>query len=210
MKKKNSENYIILEHPDKTEELKNHLINKYKVEDFDIKTIFAGETPAVKILEETEFLPFFSTKKILHVKNSENLLKSDCELLKEYFDKPLQHICLIVSGKSIKQPLNKYIDVAAEKDFTGLFQRIYKMGKRDDGERLVCLFREHLKNNEKDFRTVISAGLMYLRNIVRKQKKVDKQTLNKYKKLQQLDFNLKTGQVHPGSELEIFLFYLFS
>ncbi len=31
MKKKNSENYIILEHPDKTEELKNHLINKYKV-----------------------------------------------------------------------------------------------------------------------------------------------------------------------------------
>ncbi len=115
-----------------------------------------------------------------------------------------------MSGKSIKQPLNKYIDVAAEKDFTGLFQRIYKMGTRDDGERLVCLFREHLKNNEKDFRTVISAGLMYLRNIVRKQKKVDKQTLNKYKKLQQLDFNLKTGQVHPGSELEIFLFYLFS
>lgn len=210
MKKKNSDNYIILGHPEQAEELKLHLINKYVVEDFDIKTLFSDETPAVKILEETEFLPLFSQKKILHVKNTEKLLKSDCEILKEYFDKPSPHICLIMSGKSIKAPLDDYVDVSAEKDFTGLFPRIFRMGTKDDGKKLIELFREHLKNNEKDFAPVINAALIYLRNVIRRQKKVDKQTLNKYVKLQQLDFNLKTGQLHPGSELEVFLFYLFS
>ncbi len=210
MKKKDFDNYIILGHPEKAEELQLHLINKYIVDDFDIKTLFAEETSAVRILEETEFLPVFSARKILHVKNSEHFLKSDCEIIKEYFDRPSPHICVIISGSSIKAPLNKYVDVDADKDLTGLFPKIYRMGARDEGEKLVYLFREHLKDNEKNFRTVIGAGLMYLRNIVRKQKKVDRQTLNKYKRLQQLDFKLKTGQVHPGPELEIFLYYLFS
>ncbi len=210
MKKKNSDNYIILGHPEQAEELKLHLINRYVIQDFDIKTIFADETPAVKILEETEFLPLFSQKKIVYVKNAEKLLKSDCEMLKEYFDMPSPHICLIIAGKSIKAPLDDFADVSPEKDFTGLFPRIFKMGTRDDGDRLVALFREHLKNNERDFAPVISAALVYMRNVVRKQRKVDRRTLNKYMKLQELDFNLKTGQVHPGPELEIFLCYLFS
>lgn len=209
MGKRGSENYIVIGHPEKAEELKLHLINKYAVDDFDIKTLFADEIPAVKILEETEFLPVFSSKKILHVKNTEKFLKADCEMLKEYLDKPSPQVCIVMSGKSIKAPLDKYVDVSAEKDFTGLFHRIYKIGTGDDGEKLVGLFREHLENNEKDFAPVISAALIYMRNVVKKRREVDSRTLNKYIKLQQLDFSLKTGRLHPGPELEIFLYYLF-
>lgn len=210
MKKKNSDNYIILGHPEQAEELKIHLINKYVVQDFDIKTVFADETPGAKIIEETEFLPLFSQKKIIYVKNTEKLLKADCEMLKEYFDRPSPHVCLIMSGKSIKAPLDDYADVSAEKDFTGLFPRIFRMGTKNDGEKLIGLFREHLSNNERDFTPVISAALIYIRNVVRKQRKADTQTLRKYQKLQKLDLDLKTGRLHPGPELEIFLYYLFS
>lgn len=210
MKKRDSDTYIILGHPEQAEELKLHLINKYVVQDFDIKTVFADETNAAGILEETEFLPLFSQKKIIHVRNSERLLKADCEMLKEYFDAPSPQTCLIISGKSIKAPLDDYADVSPKKDFTSIFQKIYKMGPRDEGDKLISLFREHLKDNEKDFTAVIAAALIYMRNTVRKQRKVDRHTLNKYLKLQELDFHLKTGQVHPGPELEIFLYYLFS
>ncbi len=210
MKKKDSENYVILGHPEQAEELKLHLINKYAVQDIDIKTLFAGETAVPAILEETEFLPLFSQKKILHVKNTEKFLKADCEILQEYFDKPSAHVCLIMSGKSIKAPMDGYADVAAEKDFTSIFQKIYRIGPAGGGNKLVALFREHLKDNEKDFTAVIAAAMIYLRNTVKKQKKVSSQTLSKYQELQKLDFGLKTGQVHPGPELEIFLYYLFS
>lgn len=210
MKKKNSDNYIILGHPERVEELKFHLIKKYGIQDFDIKTVFADETPAVKILEETEFLPLFSQKKLLYVKNIENLSKSDCEMLKEYFDKPSDEVCLIMNGNSIKAPLDTYVDITLEKDFGGLFPGVFRMGKEDDGDKLIALFREYLKNNERDFNPVISAALIYIRNLVKKQRRVDSQILNRYRRLQKLDFNLKTGQVHPGPELEIFLYYLFT
>jgi DNA polymerase III delta subunit len=209
MKKKDSDNYIILGQTEKAEEVKLYLINKYLVEDFDIKTLFAGEMPIGKILEETEFLPLFSRKKILFVKNIERFLKADCEILKEYFDRPSPNTCLIMTGKSIKAPMDRYVDVSAEKDLSGLFPMVFRMATKSDGERLLGLFKDYLKNNEKDFAAVINAAVIYLRNVVKRQKGIDRETLNKYRELQKLDFNLKTGQIHPGTELEIFLYYLF-
>jgi len=212
MKRKNSDNYIILGEPEKAEEVKLHLINKYTVEDFDIKTVFADEIPVLKILEETEFLPVFSQKKILHVKNCEKINAADCKIVRTYFENPSPDICLILSGKDIKEPLADYVDIESEEDLTksGLFPRIFRMGTKDDGRKLTGMFREHLKNNERDFTPVINAAVIYLRNVIKKQKKIDRQLLNKYTELHRLDFNLKTGRIHPGHELEIFLYYLFS
>lgn len=210
MKKKDSDNHIILGMQERAEDIKFKLIEKYGMSDFDVKSIFADEVPLQKILEDIEFLPVFSQKKILLIRNCESINTEACRILKEYFDNPPDHICIILSGKSVKEPLEEFVEEEAEEEFDrdSLFPAIFRSSPWGKNENLIKLFREHIRNNPVDFTSAVTAACMYLRNIVRKQKKADKRILNKYAELHKLDFNLKTGRLRPGAELEIFLIYL--
>ncbi|HNS31837.1 MAG TPA: hypothetical protein PKN36_02535 [bacterium] len=210
MKKANSDIIIILGDAEKGEKKAAQFKISYGISDFDTKTMYAEEEKIEAILQEIDYLPVFSKKRLLHVKNSEKLSKTDCEKLEVYFHHPPEHICIVFTGKEIKLPLKNYADDITEETGKGLFPQVFRLRRKDDRRKLVALLMEHLYLNERDFAPVITAGEIYLKNVLQNQRRTDGETVSKFNSLHRLDFELKTGKCHTGPELEIFLYYLFS
>ena len=209
MKKVYSDISIILGDTEKGVEKIKSLISEYNISDFDIKTIYTEEEKIEKILEEIDYLPIFSKKRLLHIKNSEKLTKTDCETLEFYFLHPPAHICIVFTGMDIKPPLKSYAENILPQETKGLFPQVFRMRRKEEKKKFVAILMEHLRLNEREFTPIIAAAEIYLKNVLLSQKTVDIEILNKFQILYQLDFNLKTGRCHIGSELEIFLHYLF-
>lgn len=210
MKRVCSEVFIILGDSEKAETKKAALIAKYGISDFDIKTVYADDKKPGKILEDMDFLPVFSKKKLLHIKNSEKLSKADCEKIEMYFQKPPEHICIMLTGRDIKPPLKGYAERVVEEPKTGLFPQVFRLKKKEDRRKLIALLMEHLNSNERDFTPVVTAAEIYIRNRLVNQKKADSEIIGKFNSLHRLDLHLKTGRYRTGPELEIFLYWLFS
>jgi len=201
---------VILGDEEKAGEIIARLSSEYGISDFNMKTVYAGETKIEKILEEIDFLPLFSERRLLHIKNVEKLNKADCEKLEPVFENPPGNICVILTGKDVKLPLKNYAGKVTEEPKKGLFPQVFRLRRKEDRKKIVALFMEQLRLNEKDFTPVLTAAEIYLKNVLLSQKKADNETVKKFKSLHQLDFNLKTGRCHAGPEFEIFLYYLFS
>ncbi|HOL21850.1 MAG TPA: hypothetical protein PLQ41_03220 [bacterium] len=202
------DNHIILGDPEKAETLKQSLIEKYRIETGEVKTVFADEVSIKALLGETDFLPLFSNKKLIHIKNCEKISNEDCKLLKEFFENPVEDMLLILSGTEIKDVLADYVDVDVKQEGAlELYPAIFRMRSPRDKKRVIYLLKEYVKNNPLDFPAVINASFIYIRNIVKNQKNVDKKLLDAYQKLYHLDFNLKVGRLDK-EEFDIFLFSL--
>ncbi|MDD3726704.1 MAG: hypothetical protein PHI44_05865 [Candidatus Ratteibacteria bacterium] len=206
---KEKDNYIILGDSEKAEEIKQLLMEKYGIGKGEVKTVFADEVSVKDLLKEVDFVPLFSKKKIIYIKNCEELSKEDCELLKKFFQSPLPDVCLILTGKEIKGALDEYVDIETVKDeeTSALFPGIFRMRSPRDRKKVISLLKEYIKHNPLDFPTAINASFVYIRNIVKNQKKVDKTLLDAYQKLHRLDFELKTGRIDK-KEIDIFVFTL--
>jgi len=194
------------------DQIYNELNEKHKFSDFDRKIFYAGETSFEKIIEEMDFLPVFCEKKLIVIKNCENLKKSECETLEKIIKKGVvKNTFIIITGADIKAPLKKYAKefniFKTPEDI--LFSQIYKI-KRENKERLRSLIKEYITQRERSFQVVIAAAHIYLKNILFKKKRVDEKIIKKFEQLCELDFSLKTGRIHPGEELEIFFYYFFS
>ncbi|MCK9266785.1 hypothetical protein M0P98_07960 [bacterium] len=209
MKTNNFEVGITLGDSEKWEKKVTQLRTKYKISDFDIKTLFAEEKKIDTILEEIDYLPVFSKKRLLNIKNCEKLTKSDCEKLEIYFKNPPEHICILFVGIDIKAPLKKYVEDSVEDNKFDLFPQVFKLKRKEDRKKLISLLMEQLKYNESGFAPIITAGEIYLKNVLLNQRRKDIETINKFKILHQLDFDLKRGVRHTGAELEMFLHYIF-
>ena len=212
MKKTLSDLYhIVIGNEKETERLIRVLSDKYKINDFDKKIFYASKNIITEsFLREFEFLPVFSSKKLIVIKHIEFLKKSDWEKIFTYLDHPHSHNVLILTGESSKISLRKYSAkiYKVEKTREGeLFSTIYKL-KNSSKEQLISLFHNYLDKKEKEFPIVISAMGMYLRNKILQERQIKKDTVKKVRMLHQLDFKLKTGQLSPDAGLELFLFYL--
>lgn len=210
MEKKYSNIYIILGDIEKGDKRVAKLISEYQISDLDIKTIYAEDKNLEKIFEEIDYPPFFSKKRLVHIKNCEKLTKLHCEKLEGYFPDLSKYVCIVFTGVDIKSPLKKYAqDVVVSKQ-QGLFPKIFSLRRKEDKKQLVALFMEHLESNERDFTPIITAAEIYLKNLLLNQRKLTPELINKFKTLYQLDFDLKVGKLHTGPEFEIFLYYLFN
>ncbi len=193
------------------DEIYNELNEKYKFSDFDRKIFYAGEMPFEKIIEEMDFLPVFCEKKLIVIKNCENLKKRECEVLEKIIKNGVKNTFIIITGADIKAPLKKYAKefniFKTPEDI--LFSQIYKI-KREDKERLRSLIKEYITQRERNFQVVVAAAHIYLKNLLLKRKKISKDIIKKFEQLSELDFSLKIGRIHPGEELEIFFYYFFS
>ncbi|MCX8081801.1 MAG: hypothetical protein N3D17_00115 [bacterium] len=199
-------NYIIIGDDAKAEELKQHLIEKYGIEKGEIKTVFADEISIKVLLDETGFLPLFSNKKLIHIKNCEKINKEDCKLLKDLFENPKEDIFLILSGKEIKDVLADYVDIMLKEEVPlELFPAIFYMKGPKDKKKIISLIREYITHNPHDFPAVINASFIYLRNTIKNKKNIDEKIFDSYQKLYNLDFNLKIGKMGE-EEFDVFLF----
>ena len=214
MKKENKkENLFVIVGIDETsrfEEIYKNLEEKYKFTDFDKKVFYGGEVTINDIIEEIDFLPVFSEKKLIIIKNVENLLKSECEKLEEIIEKA-KDVIFILTGTDINMPLKKYAEVYSpfKTPEQMLFSQIYSIRKENKG-KLRSLIREYVSQREKNFQVIIGAANLYLKNVFLNRKKLDRETIKKFEQLHQLDFSLKIGKILPGEELEIFIYYFFS
>jgi len=212
-KNKNIENLFVIigQNLSAFDQIYNELNEKHKFSDFDRKIFYAGEIPFEKVIEEMDFLPVFCEKKLIIIKNCENLKKRECEILERIIKNGLKNTFIIITGADIKAPLKKYAKESSvfktPEDI--LFSQIYKI-KRENKERLRSLIKEYITKRERNFQVVIAAAHIYLKNILLKKKKVDEEIIKKFQQLSELDFSLKTGRIHPGEELEIFFYYFFS
>lgn len=201
-------NYIILGNPERAEEIKRHLMEKYGIGESEVKTVFAEEISIKNIIEEADVIPLFSKRKIIYIKDCEKISTDDCKKLKKFFESPSPDVFLILSGKNIKSVLKDFVDeVHTEEKKVGLYPAIYRMRSPKDKKKLIFLLKEYIKNNPYDFPAVINAASIYLRNIIINQKRIDKKILDRYNKLQRLDFDLKTGRINKEN-LDIFLFHI--
>ena len=209
MKKQTADNYIVLQDPEKAEILKQSLIEKYGIEKGEVKNVFADEVSIQSLINEMRVLPLFSKKKLVHIKNCENINMDDCQLLKEYFEDPSPDVCLIISGDDIKTPLKSYLGKGEkeEKKYEGGFSDIYRMKGPADKKKVISLLKEYIRDNPPDasFPVVVNASMVYIRNIIRNKKQVDKKLLDIYNKLYNLDFDLKIGKIEK-KDLDVFLF----
>lgn len=202
------DNYIILGDPQKAEEAKQSVIEKYGIENVEIKTVFADEVSIKDLLDETDFLPLFSNKKIIHIKDCERINKEDCKLLRQFFENPKEDISFILSGQEIQDVLADYVNIDVKKErILELFPAIFWMRSTKDRKRVISLLKEYVKHNPLDFHAVINASFIYIRNIVKNQKNLDKKLLEAYQKLYYLDFDMKIGKI-DREEFDIFLFSL--
>jgi len=212
MKNKISENYrIIIGDLEEFKRVEREIIEKYNISDFDKKTLYADEKEIGEIFREMEYPPLFSGKKLIVIKNIEKLSKKDCEKIEEYLKNPSSDIFLLMFGKSVKKILEKYVSVSEQEQTPEevLFKEIYRL-KKEDKEKLRSLIKNYLSMREKNFTVIISATEIYLKNVLLKRKKEREEIIEKLNLLAELDYKLKTGQIHPGFELEMFFFYLFT
>ncbi|MCM8762410.1 MAG: hypothetical protein NC905_02315 [Candidatus Omnitrophica bacterium] len=202
------DNYIILGDIKKAESVKQSLIEKYGIEKVEVKTVFADEVSIKGLLDEVDFLPLFSTKKLIYVKNCEKINSEDCKLLRQFFENPKEDILFILSGKEIKDVLADYVDVDVKQEGPlELYPAIFRMRSPKDKKRVISLLKEYVKHNPLDFPAVINASYIYIRNIIKSQKNVDKKLLDAYQKLYNLDFDMKIGRIGK-EEFDVFLFSL--
>lgn len=196
---------IILGDPEEAEKIKHSLIEKYGKDHVEVKTVFAEEFPVKNLLEEIESVPLFSKRKIIHIKNCENMDNDSCKLLKKFFENPPPDVYIIVSGKKIKSILAEYVDITKKETAEGIFPAIYRMRNLADKRKVISLLKEYIKHNPYEVPKVINASSIYLRNLITRQNKVDKKILLAYAHLQELDFKLKTGRIDK-EDVDIFLF----
>ncbi len=211
MKKADSDIIVIIGSAEEGEKKVSYLKSTYSIADFDCKTLYAEEENIVPmVFSEVDYIPLFSGRRLLHVKNCQNLTKSDCESLEPLFEKKLDNICAVFTGSDIKQPLKKYVKESQKEAARGLFPEVFRLKRKDDRKRLVALCMEELAANENNFVSVIAAAEIYLKNLLLSQRFADAEITKKFKIMHRLDFELKTGRFRKGPQLEIFLNYIFS
>ena len=96
-------------------ELRSSLLDGSSGE-LDYKVLHGSDTSANEILSCASTIPFFSSKRLIVVKDFEKLSKEDTSRIISYIKKPHQHTCLVVDIKDDdildQDPaLNRYIDV---------------------------------------------------------------------------------------------------
>ena len=67
--------------------------------ELDYKVLHGGDTSADEILASVSTIPFFSSKRLIVIKNFERLPKEDVARLTAYIRKPNQYTCLVVDTK---------------------------------------------------------------------------------------------------------------
>lgn len=213
MKKGNDEYYVIIGDDEKLKKKVEELTRKYKISEFDKKIIYSDTVSPQLIIQELQFLPVFSEKRLVIVKNIEAIKKSEWKIILDYLKNPYPHVCLILTGKSVEVPFSE--DELFQEDLFSyekektleeeIFSSIYKDFSSKD---FFNLLSEYLLKKERGFVFVIAAVEHLLRRKVIKGERKD--IVKKFMTLHQLDFYLKTGRISPEKGLEVFLFYLFS
>jgi len=211
MKKEKSDAYfIILGDDEKAEELIKKIVEEYKISDFD-KVIFYADTIKPELfLKELEFLPTFSTKKLVILKNIEFFNKTDWDEIIKYLKHPFPHICLFLIGKSSKISLKEFSPIISKIEKTPeaeLFSTIYQL-KNLNTKQLIFLFRNYILRREKEFSVIISAIEIFLKNKIINEGKLPPDIEGKLAMLHELDFSMKVGKIAPDSGMEFFLTYL--
>lgn len=79
-------------------ELRSSLLDSASGE-LDYKLLHGGDTSADEILASASTIPFFSSKRLVVVKDFEELPKEDMGRLVAYIKKPIQYTCLVIDTK---------------------------------------------------------------------------------------------------------------
>ncbi len=206
MKDKNPDAYyIVIGDDERVEEIIEKLTDKYRISEFDKKTLYSDTITPEVLLQELQFLPVFSEKKLIILKNIEAIKKSEWKTILDYLKNPYSHVCLILTGKSAKISLSGYAAFVHEKEKTPeeeIFSSIYH--KNFSTKDFVLLLSEYLLKKEKGFTLVIAAAEHFLRKRILGERKLKREIVEKFLTLHQLDFNLKTGRIAPEKGLEFF------
>lgn len=214
MKKKLTDSYrIILGNYPGIESLISEIKDKYQIADFD-QTIIDAETISVSQLQtELESFPILSEKRLVVIRNIESFNKDVWEKILTYLKKPYPHLYLFLIGpasRSLYQKLRPYgAEITSDKKSQKgeIFSEVY--GRYLNTDKIIRLFHEFLKQEEKAFPVLLSAGEIYLRNHLGSDKKKISEFKDKLHRLHELDFSLKVGRLSPSVGLELFLAYLF-
>ncbi len=141
--------------------------------DFNFNTFYASSTPVKKILECACTSPFLGRKRVVLVRQIENLSASDGKLILSYVRTPHKHTCLVLetSEDNLKQTffaeICKYARVIFCQSFTGsrLFAWIRACveakGKKIE-EKAVRLLANNLNNNLQLLNSSLDNLILYI------------------------------------------------
>ncbi|MCM8803943.1 MAG: hypothetical protein NC833_01650 [Candidatus Omnitrophica bacterium] len=201
--------FLVLNDYNRLETLIESLKRKYNIDEFDIKIFDASKLSINEILKRFDILPIFSDRILFVIKNVEEIKKRDCQKLYDFLNNLSSDIIVILYGSSIEEPFEE--SLLKEEYVTPevrLFSEIYSLKERDN-KKIFEALKEYIKVKERNFTILVSGIEIYLRNIIKREKRLTKEIIKKIEALYNLDYFLKIGKVELGSELEIYLLYYF-
>lgn len=187
----------------KLKALKQEILDK-NTEPFNLDTVYAKELTLKELQEKLIYLPLRNSRRVLIIKDAQNLKEEIKDFLLRYVKKPSQQIVLVLDAYSQGKPqdfLNRISGYAktcrfqeARKPDAFALSRCIELKKADYALRLL---NELLKNGERPER--ILGGLRYV------WEKGSSSSLDASRKLRLLlncDIDIKTGKLKPVFALE--------
>ncbi|MCM8768444.1 MAG: hypothetical protein NC911_01995 [Candidatus Omnitrophica bacterium] len=202
---------VILGNPELADRTIQETIERFQIQDVDRVVLYADAVDVSRLIQELEYFPLLSPKRLVIVRNIEAIKKSEWAGLLDYLSKSFEHLQVIMIGTAASIRLNQFfISLEEYKEKTpevALFQAVYS-GRRLTSSEALRLFQACLEKKGESFPLLISAVEIHLRKKYLSQPS-DIQLLHRqWFRLHQLDLSLKTGRLTPEAGLEIFLAYL--
>jgi len=172
--------------------------------DFNQDILYARELALAQLQEKILYLPLKSNKRIVIIKDAQDLKKEAQEFLLKYFKKPDLRVVLILDMGRY-EPKDEFLNQAAKyakvlrfKEGVQLntFSLSRQIGLRKTADALRVL-AELLKNGEKPER--ILGGLRY---VYTKDAAQPQAVKKRFKILLNCDIDIKTGRIKPEFALE--------
>lgn len=189
------EKYLIEEAIDKIE---RSLVSP-DAKDFSYKVIYADEESASSMIDEAKTLSFMGGKKVLVIKNIDQLKKGDDSAIIDYCNNPSPESCVIFTASTIDKR-KKFFQVLSKKGV------VVRFGSLSESDVMGCIKRKL----EEGHVTISEEALAYLVNFIGR----DLQTINNElekvisfagtgKEITLEDLETVTGDVHLRSIFEI-------
>ncbi len=173
-------------------------------ESFNLDVVYAQELTRKELQEKLIYLPVKNARRLLVIKEAQNLKEDVKDFILQYVQKPSKHVSLVIDVSPRGKPpgfvnqLQRFVQVIRFQETrqpdTFTLGRSIELGKLDTALRLL---NQLLKNGERPER--ILGGLRYTWE---KDRGTPVELRRKLRLLLNCDIDIKTGRLKPAFALE--------